>query len=136
MQFKDYYQILNVSRDASDQDIKKAFRRLAVKYHPDRNPDNEQEAGEKFKEINEAYEVLRDEQRRRQYDMLLSGYPRRTISVEDSFGEDMGMDSILWILRRMAGSDFIVRGTGMCKPWGCGRRYGGKCRRQWRQDNE
>ena len=136
MQFKDYYQILNVSRDASDQDIKKAFRRLAVKYHPDRNPDNEQEAGEKFKEINEAYEVLRDEQRRRQYDMLLSGYPRRTISVEDSFGEDMGMDSILWILRRMAGSDFIVRGTGMGKPWGCGRRYGGKCRRQWRQDNE
>ena len=54
MELKDYYQILNVSRDANAEDIKKAFRRLALKYHPDRNPENALEAGEKFKEINEA----------------------------------------------------------------------------------
>ena len=58
MQLKNYYQILNVSQGASAEDIKKAFRRLALQYHPDRNPENVREAGEKFKEINEAYEVL------------------------------------------------------------------------------
>ena len=61
MQFKDYYQILNVSRAANAEEIKKAFRQLAMRYHPDRNPENMEEAGEKFKEINEAYEVLGDE---------------------------------------------------------------------------
>jgi DnaJ-class molecular chaperone len=136
MQFKDYYQILNVSRDASAQDIKKAFRRLALQYHPDRNPENTEEAGEKFKEINEAYEVLGDEQKRWQYDRLasLSSYPRGTMPVEDIFNEDMGADSILEILRRLAGMSFVVRGAGWRKPWGCGRRQGGQCRRQWRQD--
>jgi len=136
MQLKDYYQILNVSRDANAEDIKKAFRRLALRYHPDRNPGNVREAGEKFKEINEAYEVLSDEQRRWQYDRLasLSSYPRRTMPVEDIFNEDMGADSILEMLRRLAGMSFVVRGAGWGRPWGCGRRQGGQCRRQWRQD--
>jgi DnaJ-class molecular chaperone len=136
MQFKDYYQILNVSQDASAQDIKKAFRQLALQYHPDRNPENVLEAGEKFKEINEAYEVLGDEQKRWQYDRLtiLSSYPRRTMSVEDIFNEDMGVDSVLEIFRKVTGTSFVVRGTGWGKPWGCGRRQGGQCRRQWRQD--
>lgn len=136
MQFKDYYQILNVSRNATSQDIKKAFRRLALQYHPDRNPENVREAGEKFKEINEAYEVLSDEQRRWQYDRFtgLSSYPQRTRPVEDMFNEDMEADSILEILRRMTGMSFVIRGTGWGKPWGCGRRQGGQCRRQWRQD--
>ena len=62
----DYYEILGVSKNASDNDIKKSYRRLAVKYHPDKNPGNK-EAEEHFKEINEAYEVLRDSQKRRQY---------------------------------------------------------------------
>jgi len=66
---KDYYQILGVSRGASLEDIKKAYRRLALKYHPDRNPENREEATEKFKEINEAYEVLGDPEKRRQYDL-------------------------------------------------------------------
>ena len=66
---KDYYQILGVSRNAPDEEIKKAYRRLAVKYHPDRNPDKKEWATEKFKEINEAYEVLGDPQKRRQYDL-------------------------------------------------------------------
>ena len=57
MELKDYYQILNVSQDASAEDIKKAFRRLALQYHPDHNPENIKEAEAQFKEINEAYEV-------------------------------------------------------------------------------
>jgi DnaJ-class molecular chaperone len=136
MQLKNYYQILNVSQDASAEDIKKAFRRLALKYHPDRNPENVREAGEKFKEINEAYEMLGDEERRWQYDRLtsLSSYPRRTMAVEDIFNENIGSESVLEILRRLAGTGFVIKGTGWGKPWGCGRRQGGQCRRQWRQD--
>ena len=131
-----YYQILGVNQDANAEEIKKAFRRLAMRYHPDRNPENTEEAGKKFKEINEAYEVLGDEHKRWQYDRLtsLSSYPRRTMPVEDIFNEDMGADSILEILRRLAGMSFVVRGSGWGKPWGCGRRKGGQCHRQWRQD--
>jgi len=66
---RDYYEILGVSRDASEEDIKKAYRRLALKYHPDRNP-GDKEAEERFKEITEAYEVLSDPQKRRQYDQF------------------------------------------------------------------
>ncbi len=64
---KDYYEILEVSKNASGEEIKHAFRRLAMQYHPDRNPNNK-EAEAKFKEINEAYEVLKDEQKRAAYD--------------------------------------------------------------------
>jgi molecular chaperone DnaJ len=64
---KDYYEILGVTRDASGADIKKAFRQLALKYHPDRNPENK-EAEEKFKEINEAYSCLIDSEKRDHYD--------------------------------------------------------------------
>jgi len=64
---KDYYEILGVSREATDADIKKAFRQLAMKYHPDRNPDNK-ESEEKFKEINEAYSCLIDPEKRANYE--------------------------------------------------------------------
>jgi len=67
---KDYYQVLGVPRNASDEEIKKAYRKLAMQYHPDRNLGKEKWANEKFKEINEAYGVLGDPQKRRQYDQF------------------------------------------------------------------
>jgi molecular chaperone DnaJ len=79
---KDYYDLLGVSRDATADDLKKAFRQLAMKYHPDRNPENK-ESEEKFKEINEAYSVLSDPQKRAHYDRfgtaegMGGGYSRR-----------------------------------------------------------
>ncbi len=57
---KDYYEILELPKTASENDIKKAYRRLALKWHPDKNPDNSKEAEKRFKEISEAYEVLSD----------------------------------------------------------------------------
>ncbi len=68
MEYKDYYKILGVERKADQETIKKAFRRLAAKYHPDRN--TEKNAEERFKEINEAYEVLGDTEKRARYDQL------------------------------------------------------------------
>ena len=67
MSKQDYYEVLGVGRDASDADIKKAYRRLAMKYHPDRNPDDA-EAEAKFKVASEAYEVLADAEKRGAYD--------------------------------------------------------------------
>ncbi len=66
---KDYYKILGVSENATQEEIKQAYKRLAMKYHPDRNPGDKQ-AEEKFKEINEAYSVLSDPEKRKQYDQL------------------------------------------------------------------
>jgi molecular chaperone DnaJ len=66
-QKRDYYEVLSVSRNAADEEIKKAYRRLAIKYHPDKNP-GDKEAEEKFKEATEAYEVLRDREKRSRYD--------------------------------------------------------------------
>lgn len=64
----DYYRTLEVARSSSTADIKKAYRKLALKWHPDKNPDNPDEANKRFKEISEAYEVLSDEKKRRVYD--------------------------------------------------------------------
>ena len=64
---RDYYDVLGASKDASAAELKKAYRKLAIKYHPDKNPDD-QEAEEKFKELGEAYEALSDEDKRAAYD--------------------------------------------------------------------
>ena len=69
MSDQDYYQTLGVSRDDSDEEIKKAYRKLAMKYHPDSNPDNK-EAEEKYKTIQKAYEILSDREKRSRYDQF------------------------------------------------------------------
>ena len=81
---KDYYEALGVAKDASADDIKKAFRKLAVKYHPDRNQ-GDTAAEEKFKEINEAYAVLSDPEKRKKYDTFGSSDFHQQYSQEDIF---------------------------------------------------
>lgn len=81
---KDYYKILGVNKDTTPDDIKKAFRKLALKYHPDKNP-GDKSAEDKFKEINEAYAVLSDPEKRRQYDTIGSSEFQTRFSQEDIF---------------------------------------------------
>jgi len=86
---QDYYEILGVNKDASKADIKKAYRKLALKYHPDKNPDKAAE--EKFKEISEAYAVLYDDEKRRLYDQYGHAGIDQRYSYEDIFrGADFG----------------------------------------------
>src|SRR5688500_5233237 len=66
---RDYYEVLGVNRDASEDDIKKSYRKLAMKHHPDRNPDNPK-SEEQFKEAKEAYEILTDANKRAAYDQF------------------------------------------------------------------
>ena len=69
MEKRDYYEVLGVSKTASDAEIKNAYKKMAIKYHPDRNP-GDKEAEEKFKEAAEAYDVLRDPEKRQRYDQF------------------------------------------------------------------
>jgi len=84
MATKDYYDILGVNKKAGDEEIKRAYRKLAMKYHPDRNP-NKKEAEERFKEINEAYAVLSDQEKRKQYDTFGAEGFRQRFTQEDIF---------------------------------------------------
>ncbi|MCO6494622.1 MAG: molecular chaperone DnaJ [Bacteroidetes bacterium] len=90
---RDYYDILGVSKTASAEEIKKAYRKLAIKYHPDKNPDNK-EAEEKFKEAAEAYEVLSDTEKRKRYDQFghqgvggAGGFSGQGMSMDDIFSQ-------------------------------------------------
>ncbi len=80
----DYYEILGVSKNASSNDIKKAYRKLALKYHPDKNPDDKN-AEARFKDISEAYAVLSDPEKKEQYDTYGSTDFHRRYSQEDIF---------------------------------------------------
>ena len=122
----DYYQVLGLKKSATPEEIKKAYRKLAVKYHPDKNPGNK-EAEEKFKEINEAYAVLSDPQKKAQYDQFGSAGFHERFSQEDIFRgfdvgdlfKDMGMGNDD-IFSRIFGGGFQRGGYGR----GGGRRRG------------
>jgi len=124
---KDYYVTLGVPRNASDTDIKKAYRKLAMQYHPDRNSGKEKWANEKFKEINEAYGVLGDPQKRKQYDQFgtvgnigdIFGSPYTTTTFEEMM-KDLGgaglrfdfLDDIFGDVLKGRGSSFSFRRFG------------------------
>ena len=139
MQAKDYYQILGVGRDASPEDIKKAFRQLALRYHPDRNPGNTKEAEGRFKEINEAYEVLGNEQKRHQYDYLTSHRRSQTERVgmntffTRSF-DDFTYNSLDELLRILVALNVDVSELFVEQRRACGKfRRGRQCWRRYRQ---
>jgi molecular chaperone DnaJ len=113
---KDYYDILGVDKKSSSDEIKKAYKRMAIKYHPDRNPGNK-EAEEKFKEAAEAYEVLSDETKRSQYDKF--GHAGLNGGGGYS-GSSMNMDDIF----SMFGD--IFGGRGGWSPFGNAGNYGGQ----------
>jgi curved DNA-binding protein len=124
---KDYYRILGVPRNATDAEIKKAYRKLAMQYHPDRNPGKEKWANEKFKEINEAYGVLGDPQKRKQYDQFgtvgnigdIFGSPDTRTTFEEMMKDFGGaglrfdfLDDIFGDLLKGRGSSFSFRSFG------------------------
>jgi molecular chaperone DnaJ len=121
---RDYYEVLGLSRDAAKDDIKKAYRRLAIQYHPDRNPDNP-EAEERFKEATEAYEVLADDNKRQAYDQFgfagvegLGGgtgdYSTIFRDFEDIFGDFSGIfDSFFGGSRRRRSGSTVRRGADL-----------------------
>ena len=97
---RDYYEVLGVSKTATDAEIKKAYRKLAMKYHPDYNP-GDKEAEEKFKEINEANEVLSDEKKRQLYDQygfagVDPNYAAQNGGGPGGFGGGFGGDGVDW----------------------------------------
>ncbi len=105
---KDYYQTLGVPDNASQEEIKRAFRKLAFKYHPDTNPGNEKQVEERFKEINEAYGVLGDKDKRQQYDFALktgirydTGYRGFQYSQQDIFRDTFSNQAMFDELNRM-----------------------------------
>jgi DnaJ-class molecular chaperone len=127
-----YYQVLGVAPGAGQEEIKKAFRRMASLYHPDHNPQNPGEAEEKFKEINQAYEVLRDGARRRQYDRLIQRRRQRSreVPLEDFWNWGFAHGDILEeLLRVFAARSTTFDGVPKSRPWGCGRGRGRRCRR-------
>ncbi len=87
---RDYYEVLGVNKSATDDELKKAYRKLAKQYHPDANPNNKEEAEKRFKELNEAYEVLSDPKKRRMYDQFGTADPQGFGGAGGPFGGQGG----------------------------------------------
>jgi curved DNA-binding protein len=103
MEYKDYYKILGVERKAKEDEIKRAYRKLALEHHPDRNPDNKS-SEEKFKEINEAYQVLSDPEKRARYDQLGASYN----SWQQRGGKPGGFNWEDWFVQQPASGNVRV----------------------------
>ena len=128
---KSYYQVLGIDKGADQEEIKRAFRRKASLCHPDHNPHQPKEAEEKFKEVHQAYEVLRDEARRRQYDRLIQRRrsPGRSAAGEDFLGRSFTASDILEeLLKEFAARSIILDEFSRSKLRGCGRGRGPRCR--------
>jgi len=117
---KDFYQILGVSKQASEEEIKKAYRKLAMEYHPDRNQDKPG-CEELLKDINEAYQVLGDEGKRRRYDLWRQQPFNRHVYYQEDLSDDL-----IGILRVFSRGGFGMRGLGGCKGRGFARRGCGR----------
>ena len=122
MSKRDYYEILGVSRNASANEIKKQYRKVAIKYHPDKNPGNKQ-AEEKFKKISEAYHVLSDSKRRSAYDQFghagsSGGFSSGMGGFEDFFSGSSGFKDIFGDIFGFTGSSqiFALAPSLPCSP--------------------
>lgn len=123
MDLKDYYTVLNVDREASGRDIKKAYHKMAMTYHPDVN-DDETGCEEKLKEINEAYGILGDENKRLQYDRLVALSNRNELFFKKQFDNEPNIFQ-----------GRFYRNTSIKRQYGCKRgvlRKGGCRRKQWK----
>ena len=106
---RDYYDVLGVSKSADNKEIKKAYRKIAIKFHPDKNPDDKQ-AEENFKEAAEAYEVLSNSEKRLRYDQF--GHAGMRGATGGGFGGGMNMDDIFSQFGDIFGSAFGGGGFG------------------------
>ena len=110
-QKRDYYEVLGVEKNASEDEIKKAYRKIAIKYHPDRNP-GDKEAEEKFKEAAEAYDVLHDPKKRQQYDQFGFNGPMGGGGFDGFGGAAMNMDDIFSMFGDIFGGHGFGGGFG------------------------
>ncbi len=120
---RDYYSILGLRPDSSAEEIKKVYRKLAMQYHPDRNGGNP-ESEERLKEINEAYQILGDEKKRRRYDLQY-----RQPFENSMFYEGHVDDDFVSVLRMFSQMGFDMKRTGGCRRRGFGRGGCGRWKR-------